>query len=362
MPQNVSVPRLLLIGPLPPPIGGATVLFELLVKGLAQGGGCELDVIDISRPPKKNTFVGNIGAAFRVLKEVIIRGPRADILSFHANERGRIFFGPLIWAVARMFRKPLIMRAFGGGFDKKVASLHPLHRWILHKSYFQADICLFETQNLVNYFRRIPGCRVEWFPNCTVLPKEMRQRDETRPCLRYVFVARMVPEKGVELLYQAEEQLPEGVTVDLYGPPDAYEAAKLRSRGAGRVRWRGVLSAAEVHDRLWEYDALVLPTYHAGEGYPAAILEAYAHGMPVITTRWRSIPEIVDDSSGVLIAPKDVAALVGAIKLLSRDQSLYRRLCAGAALKAVRFSDRERSDQFLGLCHRLLLPSVDEHS
>ena len=41
-------------------------------------------------------------------------------------------------------------------------------------------------------------------------------------------------------------------------------------------------------ERLWEYDCLVLPTFHPGEGYPGVIAEAFVHEIPVITTiGWR---------------------------------------------------------------------------
>src|SRR6185369_923370 len=105
-----------------------------------------------------------------------------------------------------------------------------------------------------------------------------------------------------------------------------YTGAAVDARGAGRVRYRGFLSHADVNRKLWEYDCLVLPTFHPGEGYPGVIAEAFAHGLPVIATRWLAIPEIVDERCGILIEPGNVRELLAAMKTLHRDSSLWRKL------------------------------------
>jgi glycosyltransferase involved in cell wall biosynthesis len=54
-----------------------------------------------------------------------------------------------------------------------------------------------------------------------------------------------------------------------------------------------------------------LPSY--SEGYPNVLVEALACGRPIVATRVGGIPEIVDDSTGVLIEPRDDAALERAL-------------------------------------------------
>ncbi len=44
---------------------------------------------------------------------------------------------------------------------------------------------------------------------------------------------------------------------------------------------------------LAEGDCLLFPTYYANEGFPVAVIEALAFGLPVLTTNWRGIPEII---------------------------------------------------------------------
>jgi len=344
--------RILLVGPLPPPIGGASRLFSYLATDLEQDGSCELEVVNIARDSADNHFVCNLWVAVRTALKIIASGHRADIISFHANMRGRTQFGPVVYLLSRLLGKPLVVRAFGGAFDRQFESLRPFHRRLLLRTYFRAEACLLETRNLVEYFaRRIDG-RVVWFPNCT---RPARLRSPGGSCRRFVFLGRVTVDKGLEVILSAAESLVPGVSIDIFGPiEDRYTESSLAERGKGRVRYCGVLDEAGVNTGLEAYDAVVLPTFHTGEGYPGVVLEAYAHGIPVITTRWLSIPEIVDSSCGILIEPHSVEAFAEAVNRLAADDALFSRLCEGSRAKAREFSDRERTEQFLTLCRELV--------
>jgi len=75
-------------------------------------------------------------------------------------------------------------------------------------------------------------------------------------------------------------------------------------------------------------DLFVLASEH--EGLPLAVMEALALGVPVVATRVGGIPELVQDGhSGLLVAPRDPAALAGAILTLTDDET-RTRLAAGA--------------------------------
>ncbi|MCA1636229.1 MAG: glycosyltransferase family 4 protein [Acidobacteria bacterium] len=76
-------------------------------------------------------------------------------------------------------------------------------------------------------------------------------------------------------------------------------------------------------------DVFVLPSF--AEGTPNGIIEAMAHGVPVIATTVGGIPDILDGESGILVPPGDTAALADAMLLLAGDHA--RRAAMGAAAK-----------------------------
>jgi glycosyltransferase involved in cell wall biosynthesis len=61
------------------------------------------------------------------------------------------------------------------------------------------------------------------------------------------------------------------------------------------------LEPAEVVPTLRNYDALIFPSYYQGEGHPGVLVEAMMAGLPIITTQFRSIPELVQDGVNGLL-------------------------------------------------------------
>ena len=77
----------------------------------------------------------------------------------------------------------------------------------------------------------------------------------------------------------------------------------------------GSIEHDKVLDILNDYDIVLLPSFHPGEGYPGIIIESYSIGKPVIATNLKGISEIVvNNKTGILIPVKDTNALYEAIK------------------------------------------------
>jgi glycosyltransferase involved in cell wall biosynthesis len=345
--------RVLLIGPLPPTVGGDTRLFSFLAADLPAIPGFEVQVIDSSRGRQSNSTLDNLAVLLKVLFEVLINAPRADVISLHASDRGMVAAGPILYAIARLSGSRYICRLFGGSFDEYYRAANRLIQSVIRGTILSSDVCLFETRRLVDYFAPIASGRVEWFSNYTRLLESAdaaQPQSESHRCERLIFLGHMWVTKGIEIMLQSLPQLPARVTIDLYGPLDDYAASELLERGCGRINYRGVLTNEQVLAVLPDYHALVLPTFHDGEGYPGVVVEAFARGLPVIASRWRSIPEIVDESCGILIPPQSVEAFAGAVHALHEDEGLYRHLCQGAIARSEQFGDAYWTGRFVSLC------------
>ena len=98
------------------------------------------------------------------------------------------------------------------------------------------------------------------------------------------------------------------------------------------VTFRGYVPHNEILEAYGNggVDLVVLPSVDLGddlhEGIPVCLMEAMAHGIPVVSTTTGGIPELLHDGAGVLVPPQDPAALADAIESLVRDPLLRRQI------------------------------------
>ncbi len=83
---------------------------------------------------------------------------------------------------------------------------------------------------------------------------------------------------------------------------------------AEAVTYAGFVSGENKARLLRESDCLCFPTYYPAEGQPVNLLEAMAYGLPIVTTRWRAIPEILPPDYPGFVPPKKPAELADKLR------------------------------------------------
>ena len=102
-------------------------------------------------------------------------------------------------------------------------------------------------------------------------------------------------------------------------------------------------------------DLFVLASYR--EGFPRAAMEAAAMGLPVVATNIRGCRQVVDEgATGLLVAPRDEAALTAALGTLIDDPNRRSSMGAAAALRARAEFDQRRQIEITLETYRRLLP------
>ena len=347
--------RILLIGPLPPPMGGATRHFLTLYRDLEKHPGYRVSLINTSRQQEFTNPIRNAVVALRVILDIWKYLRRIDIVSYHASERGMYMFAPLVVVLCKVARKPVILRVFGGSFGDYYLRKGMLARFIIRRFILSANVVLLQTKRSIQMLQEHATGRLEWFSTyVTMKNHEAKQKisshDIEDSCHRFVFLGHLWKAKGIETMLGAAPALPENTSIDIFGPLDEYSADEINVRGLGRVRYCGFLTHSEVEAKLQDYHCLILPTYHRSEGYPGVIAEALTQGIPVITTNWLAIPEIVDQTCGILIEPNDTAALVGAVTAMNADRDWWIRLRRGALARATIFDHKRWARKFESIC------------
>jgi glycosyltransferase involved in cell wall biosynthesis len=112
-----------------------------------------------------------------------------------------------------------------------------------------------------------------------------------------------------------------------------------------RVRWIG--ERDDVPRLLAAADLYCQPNLEP-EPFGVALVEALAAGLPVVTVGRGGAREIVDDSCGVLVAPRDPRALAGQLRQLIEDGDRRSRLAAAAPARARRLCDPATALRRLG--------------
>jgi glycosyltransferase involved in cell wall biosynthesis len=105
---------------------------------------------------------------------------------------------------------------------------------------------------------------------------------------------------------------------------------------AERVRFLGQRS--DVHKVLAAADVFCQPNM-GPEPFGIVFIEALAAGLPVVTTDLGAAKEIIDDSCGIIVPPKDPDQLARSLELLIESAELRARLGRGGPERALRICD-----------------------
>ncbi len=146
----------------------------------------------------------------------------------------------------------------------------------------------------------------------------------------FLFVGRLVPYKGVNILFEALAQVPAARLVVVGEGPEKPDLLDLGERLGvlDRVSFVGTLDEQGIAAHLGRARALVLPSVDASEAFGLVQLEAMAAGVPVIATDLPTgVPEVgVPGETGFLVAPRDSSALATAMARLQQDTELTQKM------------------------------------
>ena len=327
--------KVLIIGPSPSTasdaniIGGAKVTFQETVSQLRMRG-FELDIINSSRPyqrlPLWKAYGHSLVAFIRITWAVLKKGQRSELIFLNVTTFNVGFVAPVIWIICKLINRPMALRLFGGNFNHVYEGYNPVLRWVADRTFMHCSVVFVETQRLIQYFEN--RANFSWLPNT----RDVSYPRVARNCKiqKLIFLGQLVMTKGLAEALTACRSLPEGCHLYVFGPQHDSTDLSL-FEGHTRATYNGVLEPAEASRILAEHDLLVLPSYLTGEGHSGVIIEAFQCGVPVISTWWEGIPEVVQhEESGILVEPGSSSDLEAAIHRLLDDTDLYQRLCRGA--------------------------------
>ena len=209
-------------------------------------------------------------------------------------------------------RKPFVLQLWGS--DVALARrVRPLARWLVRR----ARLVVCASTALAADARALGARRALVIPTGVALPATVGAPDEPPHAL---YVGRLSEEKGVRELAAAADCLPLVVVGD--GP--------LRPLFPHAT---GFVPPSELGAYYERAAIVVVPSRR--EGYGMVAREAMAYGRPVVATAVGGLVDVVEDGvTGVLVRPRDSAAMTREVRRLLDDAGLRARLGAAARDRA----------------------------
>jgi glycosyltransferase involved in cell wall biosynthesis len=164
--------------------------------------------------------------------------------------------------------------------------------------------------------------------------------------IRFGYLGRLDPAKGIEVLLEAITQLPEGTWgLEVAGQGstryDCYLHAKYRNPS---IEFKGFTRSESFFTNI---DVLVVPSlWH--EPFGRVIIEAYAHGIPVIGASRGGIPELVEEGrTGFLFDPRQVRDLTAKMQRLIDQPEIINDMQPRCLKKARSFTPENITEEYL---------------
>ncbi|MBL1008163.1 MAG: glycosyltransferase [Escherichia coli] len=193
---------------------------------------------------------------------------------------------------------------------------------------------LVEGQYMKSQLNELGIENVNVLPNFKPIGNLLKKKNNESGFIKFVFLGRLIEEKGVGLLIDASRKLYEEYgkkfSVTFYGSQtNTYSQGYFDTLDCDNISYGGFLNlkSKEGLKQLSEYDVMVFPTYFEGEGFPGVLIDAFKAGLPVIASDFHANPDVISNPAlGVLIKPKDVdslkSAMLGFIENPSRIPSM----------------------------------------
>lgn len=170
-----------------------------------------------------------------------------------------------------------------------------------------------------------PGDRIYYKPNFIAEDPGMGPGDGGYA----MYLGRLSPEKGIEVLVKAWDQLGD-VPLQVVGKGPLEDSITGLTNRHGSVTHHTWLSFPALVEILSKASCLVLPTMNY-EGFPRVIVEAYAHGVPVVASNIGAMGRIIiDGETGRHVNYGDANDLARVVRELMDDPEQRQRLRHGA--------------------------------
>ena len=332
--------RIALIAASPALIGGHSVQAQALAARL-EAAGHQVDYIPIDVPfPRALQSLRRVRYVRTIVNELLYgltlsRIVRADVVHIFSASYWSFLLGPApAIAAAKLLGKPVILHYHSGEADDH------LRRWRRSVGPFlrAVDEIVVPSAYLQQIFDA-HGYRARVIPNCIDTSRfQYRERAVPRP--RLLSVRNLERHYRVDTTVNAFARVKErfaDATLTIVGQGSEERRLRALAQGIDGVHFAGPVDPREMPQR---YDAAdIFVNSSVIDNQPVSILEAFAAGLPVVSTSTGDIASMLrGGEAGLLVKQDDADAVADAVTRLLDEPALSLRVARRAREEAERYT------------------------
>ena len=225
-----------------------------------------------------------------------------------------------------MFKKT-IFHFHASGLSEHLKKHNRLFQYVFRRCFFDPDVAIRLSESCPNEGLAIRAKQHIIIPNG--LPDEALNKvnHSTKDILNILFIGLLEETKGELDLCTAVKRLKEqGVEckVRIAGEfkNPTYKERFFHTIAANNleknIEYLGVIRGESKRSAFRNSDVFCFPSYFHSESFPLVLIEAMSYGLPIVTTKWRGIPDMIQEGyNGFLVEINNPDQIANKLKLLT---------------------------------------------
>ena len=276
---------------------------------------------------------------------------RKVVLYFNPSTAKAGFYRDVVAVnLAKLFGHKVLMQQFGALFESFKNSLSPREQKLLVSTYNKADLIIVEGENArkqypfisdVNKIKVIQNGLPDSNKSVQKHPKEYKQGGS----FNMFFLNNMIESKGYMDVIKAVDILVNqrkrnvscvfaGRFMQVQGDVFFKSTEEAKQWFENYISDNGLTGRIKYYESVFDDNKVreftkahvyLLPSYYIYEGQPTAVLDALSYGCVPIVTRYRLIPDMVNENCGVFVEPKTPESIADAVEFFIDNPEEYAK-------------------------------------
>lgn len=345
--------EIIIIGPLPPPYYGQSLGFFSLKEELTK----EYFVYFINIQPKFSK--PGVGFNFIRVIEYIFSFLQLFFFLYKSNKDCKVYITVaqsssgfyrdfLFILISSLFSRKIFAHLKGGNFENFYKKSNFISKYLIkfaYKKVFKIIILGKLLKNNFNFSKTVKDKIVIVENGLTNDDVPFKKKYNPKGHLKILFLSNLIISKGyldlLESLFILEKNKIKFQCVfagEIYTSPDDIKklsAKELKKnfltkiaslKDPSAVKFLGQVHGEKKYELLKKSDIFVLPTYYLNEGQPISIIEAMAFKNTIITTKFRSIPDLIKDKEECFfVKTKDPSSIANILSYLNLNRDILKK-------------------------------------